>query len=297
MIETCTRSISTLRRRAGQGAARRGGVAVEFALIAFALYLILAGMLSFGRWMAVQQAAQDAARFAAREIALYPLPAETNTLDQALLDPGFRAAIYDPDFLVVNLDAIPDGSTLDQVFAAMPVVNRALRPLMIFSTVDTPEGRLRLLHLPGAIVDSATTPAPTGLAAPTGYSVLIPRVIGRDPTTGAELLERAPVLEEVSGAGIPGSFPVTRGGVVNVRLNVPFQAAALVGYLPGATIDNPIEASDPARAFNIIGPGPDGAGPYSGSLGLGRLEAVGKQVRPFRRLIAAQALFRREVVL
>ena len=126
-----------------------GGVAVEFALIAFALYLIIAGMLSFGRWMAVQQAAQDVARFAAREVALYPLPAETDSLDAALADTGFRAAVYDPDFLVVNLDALAAGQTLDDVFAAMPVVNRALRPLMIFSTVETPEGLLRLLHVPG----------------------------------------------------------------------------------------------------------------------------------------------------
>ncbi|MEC8495528.1 MAG: TadE family protein, partial [Planctomycetota bacterium] len=147
---------------------RRGGVAVEFALIAFALYLILAGMLSFGRWMAIQQAAQDVARFAAREVALYPLPAETDSLDAALADSGFRAAVYDPDYLVVNLDALAVGQTLDDVFAAMPVVNRALRPLMIFSSVDTPDGLLRLLPVPGAIVSSDVLPGPTGLAAPTG---------------------------------------------------------------------------------------------------------------------------------
>lgn len=275
----------------------RGGVAVEFALIAFALYLIIAGMLSFGRWMAVQQAAQDVARFAAREVALYPLPAETDSLDAALADSGFRAAVYDPDLLVVDLDALAAGQTLDDVFAAMPVVNRALRPLMIFSTVDTPEGLLRLLHVPGAIVNSDLLPGPTGLAAPTGFSVTIPRVTARDPVTGVETLEFADVLEEVKGDGIPGSLPISRGGVANLRLNVPFQSAALVGYLSTAAPDQPIEAVDPAGPFNIVGPGPDGAGPYSGTTGLGRLEALGKQVRPFRRLIAAQALFRREVVL
>lgn len=278
-------------------ASKRGGVAVEFALIAFALYLIIAGMLSFGRWMAVQQAAQDVARFAAREVALYPLPAETDSLDAALADTGFRAAVYDPDFLVVNLDALAAGQALDDVFAAMPVVNRALRPLMIFSTVETPEGLLRLLHVPGAIVNSDLLPGPTGLAAPTGYSVTIPRVTARDPATGSETLEFADVLEEVKGDGIPGSMPVSRGGVANLRLNIPFQSAALVGYLSTAAPDQPIEAVDPAGPFNIVGPGPDGAGPYSGTTGLGRLEALGKQVRPFRRLIAAQALFRREVVL
>ena len=247
-------------------------------------------MLSLGRWMAVQQAAQDAARFAAREVALYPLPAES-TFASALGNIEFRRAVYDPGYLVVDLDATPPGPALEAFFAAMPVVNRAFRPLMITSNVDTPNGRRRLLHMPGAIIPSDTSP--------TGLSVVIPRVVERDPTTGAESIAYADVLEEIAveDSGI-GSFMVSRGGIAGLRLNVPFQSAALVAYLPqdaGGGI--PIQASDAGIGFEIAGPGPGGAGPYSGSDGLGRLEALGQQVRPFRRLIAAQALFRREVVL
>lgn len=268
---------------------RRGGVTVEFALIALALYLVIAGMLSLGRWMAVQQAAQDTARFAAREMALYPLPAES-TFALALADPGFRAAVYDPDYLVVDLGLTPPGDALEQFFADMPVVNRALRPLMITSDVATPGGQRRLLHMPGAIVSSATSP--------TGLSVVVPRVASRDPVTGAEVIERADVLEEISAPGAEGSFAVARGGIAGLRLNVPFQSATLVAYLPApGSAGVPIDAVDAPSDFTIIGPGPDGAGPYSGSLGLGSLEAFGRQVRPFRRLVAAQALFRREVVL
>lgn len=275
-----------VRRGEPARSAQSGSIAVEFSLIALALYLVLAGMLSLGRWMAVSQAAQDAARFAAREVALYPLPAEF-TFDLAQMDAGFRSAVYDADLVVVDLEATPPGPALEQFFEAMPVVNRALRPLMITSNVRTPGGDRRLLHMPGAIVASPSSP--------TGFSVLVPRILERDPVTGVETqIELAPVLEEIA----PGSFPVSGSGIAGVRLNVPFQSATLAAYLPPEVgTGRPIEATDPGGSFAIFGPGPEGAGPYSGTFGLGRLEAFGISARPFRRLVSAQALFRREVVL
>jgi hypothetical protein len=46
------------------------------------------------------------------------------------------------------------------------------------------------------------------------------------------------------------------------------------------------------------GPLDDGAiGPYAGQFGLGRqLALAGRTLRPFRKLISAQAIYRREVV-
>ncbi|MEM1451267.1 MAG: TadE/TadG family type IV pilus assembly protein [Planctomycetota bacterium] len=273
---------------------RRGGVLVEFALVSLALYLVLAAILGVGRWLAVAQAAQDAARFAAREIALFPLPADS-TFAEALADPGFQGAVYDPDLLVVDLVATPPGPALEAFFAAMPVVNRALRPLMVTSNVDTSDGRRRVLHVPGAIVDSPTSP--------TGLSVVVPRILERDPESGAETqIQLAPFLEEVS----PGSFSALGPdrGLVAIRLNVAYQSATLAAYIPtgdftpsGDPFQRPIEAGDVGGSNVIVGPGPEGAGPYSGGLGLGRLETLGVSARPFRRLIAAQALFRREVFL
>ncbi len=276
----------------------RGGVLMEFALVSFALYLLLAAIFSLGRWMSVTQSAQDAARVAAREMALYPLPAEA-TFEQALDDEGFRQAVYDPGFLVVDLDALGAGNTLDDVFAAMPVVNQALRPLMIQSVVDVAGSRRRLLHVPGAITDLASSPS--------GLTVVVPRVTGRDPDTGQETIEIAEVLEEVR----PGAFSVPPGdllppgdlgfdrGLVGLRLNIPFQSAFLTAYFSsGGERNRPIEALDPGGGgYTIVGPGPEGAGPYSGAFGLGELEALGRTLRPFRRLVSPQAIFRREVFL
>lgn len=275
-------------------ARRDGGVLVEFALISLALYLVLAAIIGIGRWLAVAQAAQDAARFAAREIALYPLPADATFAD-ALADIGFRSAVYSPDFLVVDLAMHPPGDALELHFASMPVVNRALRPLMITSDVDAGGDRRRVLHVPGAIVDSPTSDS--------GLSVLVPRILDRDPVTGTETdFELAPFLEEVG----PGSFSVSSPdqGLVAIRLNVAYQSATFAAYIPtgdfapgGNPFQRPIEATELGGENVIVGPGPEGAGPYSGSQGLGRLETLGVSARPFRRLIAAQALFRREVFL
>ncbi len=260
------------------------------------LYLLLAAVIGLGRWMAVVQSAQDAARVAAREIALFPLPPDTDFLD-ALDDPDFQAAVYSTDFLVVDLETNPPGTALDDFFAAMPVVNRALRPLMITSTVDVGGADRRLLHMPGTLMNSATSPS--------GLSVMVPRVDGRDPATGAETgITLLPVLEEV-GAGLGSPFNMTSSerGLVAIRLNVPYQSATLTAYLPSANLtpqgdpfNVPIQAVDlpGSPGVPILGPGPDG-GPYSGAWGLGEQQALGQTVRPFRRVIAAQAIFRREV--
>lgn len=283
-------------RRSSKRQDARGGVLVEFALVSLALYLLLAAVIGLGRWMATVQSAQDAVRVAAREIALYPLPAQY-TFAQALEDPGFRQAVYSPDFLVVDLDENEPGPDLDAAFAAMPVVNRALRPLMITSSVEVGDQVRRLLHMPGVLTDSSTSP--------TLLTVVVPRIDERNEQTGAELeagIVLLPVLEELG----PGSFSVATAdrGLVAVRLNVPYQSATLSAYLPttgpvpGVPFNQPVQAIDPdGGGYRIVGPGPDGTGPYSGTYGLGEHLALGGSVRPFRRLIAAQAIFRREVFL
>jgi hypothetical protein len=291
---TTTPSATCVRRRRGE----RGSVMIEFAFVAFLMYLLIGTVVDFGRLFFTAQVAQDAARTGARELSVIPLPADM-TLTQALADPVVRARVYQPEHLVIDLDNIPGGLTLDAFFGTLPVLNQALRPLMITEFT----GGRRLLRYPGALLTAPT---------PSGYTVGIPVVEGRD-ANGVETIRWVPVLEEITNPSFPGVSPfqlntpatMPQRGLVAVRINVPFQAAMLGGYREaagGPTAPNPslrIIADD--AAVQELNAAPGGkiagtdAGPYAGEYGLGRLYSASKNIRPFRKLLAAQAIFRREV--
>jgi hypothetical protein len=292
----------------------RGSVLLEFALVSLVLSLILAASAEFGRLMFSAQALQDVARVAARELAVTPFPADpTFTFENALL------SVFDPNSLVIDLDNCVDGDaatplpSIDDVFAGLPLVNKALRPLMI---VDHSRG-LNLLRYPGALLASPGVPpgtCPTG-----GFTVGIPRVVGR-AEDGVETIEWIPIIEEIPG-NPPGTSPFSldspQGGLVALRINYPYQAGALSGFresadgpfepnlggrirAPDAELDD-VDQLNPEDASGDLLPdeSPDAlsVGPYAGPFGLGRqLAFAGERVRPFRRLVSAQAIFRREVI-
>jgi hypothetical protein len=81
--------------------------------------------------------------------------------------------------------------------------------------------------------------------------------------------------------------PASQRGFIALRVNYPFQAAALTSYQKDTAtgIQTPTVASDPGADF----------GPYAGPSGLGQQAALGKKVRPFRKVLSAQAIFRREI--
>jgi hypothetical protein len=108
-----------------------------------------------------------------------------------------------------------------------------------------------------------------------------------------------------------------------VTINYPFQSAALSGFRRGAgpldpNAGNAIVAADgsviatdpggqltgtgssgsaPATVLDASGNSAEpGIGPYSGDYGLGAHYAFATTVRPYRSLLSAQALFRREVI-
>lgn len=310
--------------RSGLHRARRGAVLVEFALVALVLYVVLAAVIEFGRALLLAQGAQAAADVAARELALAPLPASL-TFDQALETAYVRERVYDAAFLAIDVATqIPDvdglagigGADVDAFFAGLPVVNRALRPLMIRGTVDLgPElGQRELIRYPGALlVDPEAPPGSSGL------TVAIPEVVARNEQEGEETIRWRRVLEEVRAdpltpvdpAASPFSALSPDGGLVAVRVHVPFQAAALASYrtppegpfapnlaFPNVSDDPEVQlapgAPQPPGQL-IAGVPPDGV--YGGPYGLGRLYALGTEVRPFRRLFAAQSLQRRELPL
>jgi hypothetical protein len=111
--------------------------------------------------------------------------------------------------------------------------------------------------------------------------------------------------------GALGADPLPDRGLAAVRINYPYQAAMLSGFqpsLPTATdplppnMSNPILADDGSVREANSAPGglvDDGGqvGTYAGPFGLGRqLALAGRTVRPFRKLVSAQAIYRREVV-
>jgi hypothetical protein len=317
----------------------RGGALVEFALVSVVLYLLLAGTIEFGRLMFDAGALQDVARVAARELAVapvradatfeYALSCDVETDANCLTD--LRARVFDPNCLVVDLDDPAVAPDPDGYFAAMPVVNRALRTLMI-----TEPTRPNILRYAGALLDAGGGAAcraigPNGQAAATGLTVGIPLVESRG-ADGAESIRWVPVVEEIRAAqdaecpargpfsliylataddcGPLDADPLPDRGLAAVRVNYPYQAATLSAYQPSVptfddpvppNVANPVLADDGAVQQNNVGPGSpldDGAiGPYSGPFGLGRQFALaGRTLRPFRKLISAQAIYRREVV-
>ena len=102
-----------------------------------------------------------------------------------------------------------------------------------------------------------------------------------------------------------------------MRINYPYQSGALVAVqykdaggtpltaqdaLTQDVVNWPIQADDssvtnaalPAGYGLVVAEG-DGVGPNAGAYGLGRQFAFTMSVRPYRTLISAQAIYRREV--
>lgn len=316
-----------------------GAALIEFALVSVVLYLILAGTIDFGRLMFSANGLQDAARLAARELAVAPIRANV-TFDYALscdatADPNclvdLKGRIFDPACLVVDLSDPAVAADPDGYFAAMPVVNRSLRALMI-SDPSQPN----LLRYPGALLSADTgngcsAVGPNGAAGPTGFTVGIP-LVEPGGGGGAETITWVPVVQEIRAAqdancpsrgpfslsyvaaqddcGPLGADPMPDRGLAAVRINYPYQAAMLSGFQPvpptatdplPPNIGFPILADDGGVQQTNDAPGglvdDSGAiGTYVGPFGLGRqLALAGKTVRPFRKLISVQAIYRREV--
>jgi len=285
---------------------RRGSVLVEFGLVAFTLYLLMVVLLDLGRGTLATQTVQGAADVLAQELSRAPIDA-TLTFEEALATEYVKTRIYDEEHLVVRL--ADSGSTqeeIDTYFAALPLVNQMLRPLMFRDTIpgDQPE---EVIRYPGAlakVVDGQDA-----------YTVLIPRVLeysDAPDTFGVETIDWIPVVEEVLPAGdVESHFPINAGspfaGVVNVRINYPFQAAAMSAFDPNVFPNGPASvymASDslvqdtglPTDYDYAIPPDFGPSAPYSGKYGLGYHYAFLQRVRPYRKIVSVQAVARREVI-
>ncbi len=303
------------RERGRRGRQRRGQSLVEFAVVALVVYMLLAAILTFGQLLYCSQGVQQAADVAARELARTPLPAD-DTFSLALSDSGVQSRIFDERYLVLTIDANSNPITFNggHPIGDFPLVNQQLVPLMVYDQI----GGQAVLRYPGAVFTDpnagATLPVPAS-----GYLVRIPVVsVPASPASATEsIINWVSVLEEIpssasSASTGTGAFPVSspQQGVVALRINYPYQSASMSGFQPPA---NP--TSPPGPPGNPVVPivaggasstgSPPGVGspvvsdfeygPNAGTYGLGQQAAWGTTVTPYRSLISAQAIYRREV--
>jgi len=310
----------------------RGAALVEFAMTALVLYVLIAGGIELGRMVFLSQVLQDAARLAARELAVTPLPADIkfdcdpNTpLDFCALNQDVvLQRIWNPNLLVIDLDCYASDADLQRYLRSLPLVNQALEPALISETVDPGAvTQRRFLRYPGALEDAAAPAQPcpveyesgtglNGTGNPTDKAVKVYRV---SYPAGVETVEEIPVIGEVrTESANPqcapwGPFSVVpfpdepmapcarapSNGIAAIRINFPFQAAGLSAFrnagfdangAPNPNVGNVVESTDPGGAQ---------PGTYTGPTGLGNQYAFARTVRPYRRLLTGQSMFRREV--
>jgi TadE-like protein len=286
----------------------RGAVLVEFAMIAIAFYILMAGTIELGRMIFAEQILQNAARVGARELATLPLPPVISFTD-ALQNSDVKASIFDASLLAFEYT---DDSTLQSQIDGWPVVNRMLAPLMVQDEVEVDGQTVKLFRYPGALLQNNDF----GDGATNRFVVAIPQV--DDAWTS---IVWHPVVEEICQDGNPAYAPFSMSAVllhteergeVALRINYPFQAATLVQYRGSAGVNNAVLADDHSFSMGAFPPGMNvslanvqstvnSIGSYSGSLGLGNLFAANstnnpaKALRPFHRVLVAQSIFRREV--
>ncbi len=282
---------------------RQGQALLEMSFLIPLLVIIIGATISFGLFFFQANVMQQAVDVAAMEIARFPFKPDatlglgdlnvdpSDTTNVLMNDPVFKQQIYDEELLVLD----PSTNVND-----LPLLNRLLVPLMVLDTVD---GDL-VRRYPGAIVSNGNG----------NRTVLIP-IISYDNSTGAESLMQwvAPVEEIQSGAGnrpysLSATDPATSftAGMVALRINFPAQSTTLINRT-GAEGEIIIDADDGSLSDGDTGSNyslviPDESGPadttiHSGRYGLGRQAALLRTagVRPYRKVLSTQAIYRREV--
>jgi len=289
-------------------------VLVEFSISITVLWLLVAATLDLGRAFVASQLLQVAARTSARTLALDDRPAWDAAFQDGL------AAVYDPAYLVVDATCLANRafaaeSTSSEELGRLldgRILNQMLRSLMIFDRVRIDGTERDLLRYPGALLQARASADPQKPCT-TRFTVGVPEV---DDAQSRILMH--PVVEEVE----PGDYSLAGGtGTVGLRILFPFQAATLSDWRIVDGVAKPVLAEETdgySLDANSVGGatvlseldarGENGelqayaqrrAGEtipvYGGSLGLGVQGVLGREVRPYRRVLQAQAFAPREV--
>ena len=168
---------------------RRGQALVEFAIVAFVLYFLFAGILTFGAFALLRSIASAGGRRGGQRIGPRSAAGHRVALRRALQhgprvcpspQPSVRSAVF-----ACNLNSIPAGQTLADWVKTWPVVNQMLVPLMIVD-IRRQRGNQPSCGIRGPCRE------PTATA---GRSICIALVTGRQ-ASGAENIEWVPVIEQ-----------------------------------------------------------------------------------------------------
>lgn len=274
--------------------ARRGQALLEFAFISIVLVVLLSAIVTLGQYLYWAQSLQGAVDSAAQEIARFEFQADgrlglgdltlTDQDDILMFDNDFRQSIYDERHLV--LDEVGEEDNL-------PLLNRMLVSAMIF------DPDLQCQRFPGAVVTNAE-------GHPT---VLIP--VLNDAGTAYRWV--APVEEIVQDGNVRpyalSTDPDVLSGIVALRINYPAQSATSLAYVevdggeqaPQVADDSEVTIDPLPAHYQLYYPSPnpphvDGeSGVHAGQYGLGQHLALQTKIRPYRKVLSVQAVYRREV--
>lgn len=290
----------------------------EFALLAFVVWLLLAGVLELGRALSAQQVLQHAARTIAREMSRLELPHDASFEEALRRVLDTRYLVIDAGLLVrcdlAGFGEPGHGAAIDALFDGLPVGNKLLRPLMIADRV----GGIPMIRYPGAVLRRTDADGTCGDGSI--FTVGIPQL----DAAGTTVRWRRVVEPDESLASASADrtgFALGEGGWVGVRLHYPFQSAGLLQSVGTGVIDprtgretqTLVDADRPLADVGLetldadlwlyagTSPAADTVAAYGGTRGLGRLfslpdsSGVARTVRPYRRLLSASAGFRREI--
>lgn len=314
--DRCPRDPSRTNRLTGRHPIknRTGQALVEMAFLIPMLVIILGATISFGLFFYQANVLQQAVDVAAMEISRMPfaatgglglgdLDADFSDTNLLMNDPLFKTQIYDEQFLIIPdsvWQAPPYNGSLRDYVDQLPLLNRLLAQVMVRDT--TYEGGVT--RFPGAIVENTTTNEVTVLIPIVGYSA-----------TGAEsIIEWVAPVEEIRPGGGEGPFSLTAmnvaqsfvPGMVALRINYPAQSTTLLNRV-GSQGQVIVEANDSSLSdgstgsnYSLVVANETGTADttiHSGKYGLGRQAAllIEDGVRPYRKVLSVQAIYRREV--
>ncbi|QDU04420.1 TadE-like protein [Gimesia chilikensis] len=296
---------------------RRGQVLLEFAVVAFLMTLLLGAILAFGFLFYSANIVQQAADVGAQELARTPFSPDSS-FKTDLVD--INKGVFSEAALVVPVGTDP---------ATLPLINQLLFLVYIY------DPDIDMIRYPGtlvtngdgdqtvviAVIGPGHRNAVTGVEEITEWHRVVEEIIPSGQTAGPySVLATA---AQQGGLGQPG--------MVALRINYPYQSAGLVAYVhtdEGGNIINPSDtigadgvlnvpviADDSqvtgantamfpdgdtlsAAGYTLVNPTADpniGASPNRGTYGFGEAQAFLTTVRPYRKVITAQGIYRREI--